>query len=39
VHVVAGGFGEWPADVPHGYATVGTADVVATLLIRSPVVR
>jgi transcriptional regulator with XRE-family HTH domain len=39
VHVVAGGFGEWPADVPHGYAAVGTADVAATLLIRSPVVR
>lgn len=39
VHVAAGGFAEWPADAPHGYAAVGATDVQATLLIRSPVVR
>jgi transcriptional regulator with XRE-family HTH domain len=39
VHVAAGGFAEWPADVPHGYAAAGAADVQATLLIRSPVMR
>ena len=39
VRVSAGGFAEWPADVRHGYRAVGAADVQATLLIRSPVVR
>ncbi|WP_344425024.1 XRE family transcriptional regulator [Pseudonocardia ailaonensis] len=32
----AGGFLEWAADVPHGYAAEGTADVHASLLIRYP---
>jgi XRE family transcriptional regulator, regulator of sulfur utilization len=27
---------EWPADVPHGYAAVGDADVAASLVIRTP---
>ncbi|WP_232667865.1 helix-turn-helix domain-containing protein [Pseudonocardia sp. TRM90224] len=39
VHVPAGGFAEWPADVRHGYAAVGDVDVQATLLIRSPDLR
>jgi len=32
----AGGFLEWAADVPHGYAAEGPADVHASLLIRYP---
>jgi transcriptional regulator with XRE-family HTH domain len=34
--VTAGGYGEWSADVPHGYAAVGTEDVDASLVIRYP---
>jgi quercetin dioxygenase-like cupin family protein len=31
-----GGYVEWAADVPHGYAAMGDEDVVASLLIRYP---
>jgi hypothetical protein len=31
-----GGYVEWTADVPHGYAALGDADVLATLLVRYP---
>jgi XRE family transcriptional regulator, regulator of sulfur utilization len=31
-----GGYLEWAADRPHGYAAVGTGDVHASLLIRYP---
>ncbi len=31
-----GEYVEWAADVPHGYAAVGDADVLASLLIRYP---
>jgi quercetin dioxygenase-like cupin family protein len=32
----AGEYVEWTADVPHGYAATGPADVEAALLIRYP---
>lgn len=32
----SGGYLEWAADVPHGYAADGPDDVVGTLLIRCP---
>ncbi len=31
-----GGYVEWAADVPHGYAALGDTDVLAGLLIRYP---
>ncbi|MCW0214943.1 MAG: XRE family transcriptional regulator [Pseudonocardia sp.] len=34
--VPAGGYAEWHADVPHGYAAVGGEDVDASLVIRYP---
>jgi hypothetical protein len=37
--VTAGGYGEWSADVPHGYAAVGPEDVDASLVIRYPRTR
>lgn len=37
--VGAGGYVRWAADVPHIYAAIGEAEVVAALLIRSPEVR
>lgn len=37
--VGAGGHVRWAADVPHIYVATGEAEVVATLLIRSPEVR
>jgi transcriptional regulator with XRE-family HTH domain len=36
LRAAAGEHVEWAADVPHGYAATGAADVLASLLIRYP---